>query len=241
MALSKDSINFLNVIKYFKGYTHQVKALEELAKSLSKSQIDLFYKYWYSDTVRPDNTPKYVSNNYFDIAYTFTKKWEGGYVNHPNDPGGATNYGIIQSVYTEWRKSKGLEYQDVSYLTLDEAETIYYENYWLQAKCDQMGLPLNIVVFDTAVNFGVAGAVMFLQEALGIPMDGIFGPLTEGAVKSANAKDLAYTIIDSRIQYRYSRVDSNPSQSIFLQGWLNRDNDLYDYIHEICKNNNCNN
>jgi lysozyme family protein len=241
MAQSKDNINFLNVIKYFKGYSHQVKALEELAKSLSKSQIDLFYKYWYADTIRPDNTPKIYTNNYFDMAYAFTKKWEGGYVNHPNDPGGATNYGIIQSVYTEWRESKGLQYQHVSYMTPDEAETIFYENYWLATKCDEVGLPLNIVLFDTAVNFGVRGAVIFVQETLGIKLDGIWGPITDNAVKSSNPKDLAYVIIKNRVKYRYYRVETDPSQSVFLQGWLNRDNDLYNYIYEICKNNNCNN
>jgi lysozyme family protein len=240
MAQTKDTINFLNVIKYFRGYTHQVKALDKLAQSLSKEQVDLFYQYWYQDTDRPDNTPKYANNNYFDMAYAFTKKWEGGYVNHPADPGGATNYGVIQSVYTQWRKSKGLGYQHVSYMTLDEAETIFYENYWLQAKCNQVGLPLNIVLFDTAVNFGVTGAVIFLQEALGIKMDGIFGVITANAVKTTNTKELAYRIINNRINYRYERVKSNPSQSVFLQGWLNRDNDLYDYVTDICKSNGCN-
>ncbi len=241
MTLSKDTINFLNVIKYFRGYTHQVKALEELARSLTKQQIDVFYKYWYQDTSRPDNTPKLHTSNYFELAYAFTKKWEGGYVNHPNDPGGATNYGVTQSVYNEWRRSKGLSYQSVSYMTADEAEAIFYEDYWLGVKCDQLGLPLNIVLFDTAVNFGVTGAVIFLQEVLGLTLDGIWGQKTEKAVKSANPKDLAYRLISSRISYRYTRVKSNPTQSVFLQGWLNRDYDLYDYIDTICKSNNCNN
>ena len=92
--------------------------------------------------------------NNFDEALKFVLKWEGGYSNDPNDPGGETKYGISKRSYPEL---------DISKLTLKQAKKIYYENYWLKTGCDELPYPFNIVVFDTAVNMGRRRALEFLD------------------------------------------------------------------------------
>jgi lysozyme family protein len=169
----------------------------------------------------------------FAQALQFTLPAEGGRVDDPFDPGGRTNKGIIQSVYNAYRQSKNLQPADVFNITDQEVSDIYFNWYWKPAQCDIMVLPLAVVQFDTAVNFGVGGAVQFLQEALGLPADGAFGPQTLGAFQANNSKALALKVIDGRIAYRHLRVAQAPSQRRFLQGWLNRDNALKRFIQPL--------
>ena len=90
----------------------------------------------------------------FEKALKFVLKWEGGYSNDPNDPGGETKFGISKRSYPEL---------DISKLTLKQAKEIYYQNYWLKTGCDELPYPFNIVVFDTAVNMGRRRAMEFLD------------------------------------------------------------------------------
>jgi len=174
-----------------------------------------------------------TGNTIFDKALAFTLKWEGGYVNNPNDYGGATNKGVTQNTYDSWRESKGFKAQSVKNITDSEVKDIYYNNYWLASKCDRMIDSLAIVMFDTSVNFGVKNGITFFQEALGLPMDGIWGSKTEEVFSKNNTKELAKEIVDCRIAYRKQRVKEDPSQGVFLQGWLNRDNDLMKLVSGV--------
>jgi lysozyme family protein len=169
----------------------------------------------------------------FAKALEFTLPAEGGKVDHPADPGGRTNRGIIQSVYDSYRRSRDLPVADVFAITDQEVQEIYFSRYWTPAQCPAMVLPLAVVHFDTAVNFGVGGAVEFLQEALGLPADGSFGPQTQAAFQANNTKALALQIVAGRIAYRHKRVAEAPSQRVFLQGWLNRDNALNTFIQPL--------
>lgn len=163
-------------------------------------------------------------------ALKFSLRWEGGYVNHPDDPGGATNKGVTQDTYDTYRINNRLPTQGVDRITDKEVHDIYFSMYWQPSQAPLMVLPLAIAHFDTAVNFGVGGAVEFLQEALGISADGIFGPGTQKALLANNNAQTAQKIVRGRINYRNQRVDSNPSQEVFLVGWLNRDNDLGGFL-----------
>jgi lysozyme family protein len=169
----------------------------------------------------------------FAKALEFTLPAEGGRVDNPVDPGGRTNKGIIQTVYNAYRRSKNLPQADVFNIADQEVTDIYFNNYWKPAQCEMMVLPLAVVQFDTAVNFGVGGAVQFLQEALGLAADGAFGPQTLAAFQTNNTKSLAQMMINGRIAYRHQRVAQSPSQSVFLQGWLNRDNALKRFIQPL--------
>lgn len=168
----------------------------------------------------------------FKTALQFTLKWEGGY--SPNDVGGAVNRGITQATYDTYRQSKSLSIQTVSKITEAEVEEAYLELFWKPCKADLMCLPLAIIHFDTAVNFGVTGSTEFLQEALGgVPVDGEFGPKTMAALQQANNLETAKRYCQRRLDYRQQRVKTSPSHKIFLEGWLNRDKDLLRFISQL--------
>jgi uncharacterized protein YgiM (DUF1202 family) len=97
----------------------------------------------------------------FDRAMQFVERWEGGYVNHPSDPGGATNRGITIGTLTRWRVAKGLPaatVADVKALTREEANAIYKAWYWEASGADRMDWPMCLAHFDLAVNGGVGRA-----------------------------------------------------------------------------------
>lgn len=163
-------------------------------------------------------------------ALKFTLAWEGGYSNHPQDKGGATNKGITQKTYDAYRKDNKLAVRSVRSITNAEVEDIYYSGYWLASQCDELPSPLFYVVFDTAVNFGAVRALKFMQQALSVKEDGRWGDPDRAALKKASAVALAQEICDLRIVRRHSRVVEDPTQAVFLKGWLNRDVALRKFV-----------
>jgi lysozyme family protein len=133
-----------------------------------------------------------MPTNAFTDSLPFVLRWEGGYVNDPDDPGGATNKGITQKVYDGWRRRQGRAEQTVRNITDAEVQAIYEADYWMPPRCDLLQRQLDLVQFDTAVNMGVGRAVRFLQGALGCGVDGDFGPNTRNAAAGC---DLGGTII----------------------------------------------
>lgn len=181
----------------------------------------------------PTPTPAPQTGNIFSEGLRFSLRWEGGYVNNPSDYGGETNKGVTTATYQSYRRRKGLGAQSVRHITDAEVHEIYRDMYWKPAQCELMVRPLAIVHLDTAINFGVGGATEFLQETLGIGVDGSFGPATRNALSRGNTAATARRYCQARIDYRYRRVSQDPSQRVFLQGWLNRDNDLLRYISNM--------
>ena len=94
--------------------------------------------------------------NHFKEAMNFIQKWEGGYVDHPNDPGGETNFGISKRSHPDL---------DIKNLTLMDAAAIYLDEYWNKAGCSDIPYPGNIAVFDTAVNCGVSRAITWYRKS----------------------------------------------------------------------------
>ncbi|NJL20740.1 MAG: hypothetical protein HC895_07915 [Leptolyngbyaceae cyanobacterium SM1_3_5] len=140
---------------------------------------------------------------------------------------------MTANTYAAYRRRKGLAPRSVRNITDAEVNEIYRDMYWKPAQCDAKQRALAIVHFDTAVNFGVGGSTIFLQEALGIAADGAYGPATRAALARANVAQTAQRYCQARIDYRYRRVQQSPSQRVFLAGWLNRDNDLRRYINAL--------
>jgi lysozyme family protein len=159
-------------------------------------------------------------------ALIFTLAWEGGFTNHPLDPGGATNFGVIQSRYDEYRKFKKLKTQSVKFITKAEYEEIYDKYYWGPVRAQYLSGPLGLSLFDTAVNLGVGGALSRLQSSMKLSVTGKWTQNISDNIHEANQLDLAINICKLRIAKRYARIKQRPDQVVFLKGWLNRDNAL---------------
>ena len=114
----------------------------------------------------------------FTAALPFVLRWEGGFVDDPDDHGGRTNKGVTQKVFSAWRANQGMAQQDVKQISDQEVASIYFNNYWLTAKCDALRSKLDLAAFDTAVNMGPNRAIKILQQAVGSEPDGKFGPNT---------------------------------------------------------------
>ena len=159
---------------------------------------------------------------FIETALPLVLKYEGGYVNDPDDKGGATNKGVTQKVYDLYRKSNKLELQSVRYITNKEIEDIYYNEYWVTGKCNDLPNKVAVAHFDTCVNSGIKRGSKILQKAAGVIDDGIIGNQTLIAVKRYAETVLMNRYLDERIRFLNRIVESNPTQNKFLRGWLNR-------------------
>lgn len=167
-----------------------------------------------------------MSTQAFETSLPFILRWEGGYVNHRNDPGGPTNRGVTQAVYDTWRLRQGMSKRDVQLLEEAEMRAIYEAGYWIPPRCDLLQSQLDLVQFDTAVNMGVGRAVRFLQSVVGCKADGDFGPGTERAVAACDHGSAMTAYCDAREQFYRRLVEKDPKFGVFLKGWLNRLNAL---------------
>lgn len=161
---------------------------------------------------------------------------EGGYSNDPADRGGATNKGITQTVYDNWRIAHGLGRNPISGISGEEVELIYGDLYWKTSRCQFLPAPLDYVQFDGAVNHGVGQAAKFLQRALQVTADGSIGPATLQAVKEEQDAGQILEIVDSILEQRGRFYDSliaaHPEQGKFGKGWHNRLAHVRDAAHE---------
>lgn len=166
----------------------------------------------------------------FSDCLKFVLKWEGGYVNDDADSGGATNKGVTQGVYDEYRVSKGLNRMLVVSISDTEVEDIYRRKYWARIRGDSLPKRMDMVVFDAAVNMGVVQASKFLQRALGVPDDGMIGPHTTDAAIHDEMCGLTSKVVEDMLEQRrdfyQNLVAKKPTQRKFLNGWLNRVNAL---------------
>ena len=162
---------------------------------------------------------------YFDEALDHVLVHEGGYVNHPKDPGGATNRGVTQRTYDTFRASLGLAPRSVKAITPDEVKSIYRREYWDRVRAGSMPRGLGYVVFDGAVNSGVAQSAKWLQRALqdfGLyrgKIDGIIGQETLRAVEQVSDIDL---LIARIIERREAFLRALKTFKTFGRGWMNR-------------------
>lgn len=143
-----------------------------------------------------------------------------GYVNIPQDRGGETKYGIAQVSHPE------IPVRD---LNLYGATAVYFYKFWLKGRNDQLPYPITIIHFDGCVNHGVGRAAKFLQSAVGVEPDGGIGPVTLDAVMATDPVTIIQNISDGRKRFYNAIVRNNPSQEMFLDGWLRRINEVTEY------------
>ena len=180
-------------------------------------------------------TEKTYEKKLFETALSFTLYFEGGFSNHPADKGGRTYKGILQTEYNTYRRQGGLPPLDVTQMSDSELMEIY-QGYWDNSRSATMHPALAVVMFDTAINFGINNSVTFLQQALGLPQTGIFDAKTKEALANGNNRNTALQMINERIIYRYKRVQEDPSQMAFFHGWLARDYSLWGYVQKLKDN-----
>lgn len=144
---------------------------------------------------------------------------EGGYVNHPKDPGGATNKGVTQRVYDSWRRARNLSVQSVREIRDNEVEAIYRTQYWDAVRGDDLPSGVNYAVFDFAVNSGPKRAIRFLQREIGVADDGVIGNVTLGALR--DVKDMA-DLVRRFCAARMEWLKTLSTFSTFGRGWSKR-------------------
>ena len=134
----------------------------------------------------------------FTDAAKIVRVYEGGYSDHPLDPGGATNLGITMAELGKWRGG-AVSKADVKALTWDEAAAIYRRKYWDAMRCDDLPAGIDLAVYDCAVNQGVGRAARYLQQASGAKVDGIMGPVTVAAVSMVDPGTLLAEFMAQRM------------------------------------------
>ena len=140
-------------------------------------------------------------------------KHEGGYVNHPSDPGGETNFGITKST----ARSYGY-HGSMRTIPMTVVEKIYKSQYWDAMSCENFDFALAYQLFDAAVNHGLLNARKILQRTIKVKDDGTIGAVSLAAIRQLDTADLVQMFNAERISF-YTRISTFPT---FGRGWMNR-------------------
>ena len=151
----------------------------------------------------------------FQECLDLVLKSEGGWVNHPSDPGGETNLGVTKRVWIEY---VGHPVESLKKLTKDDVAPLYELKYWRPCYCEVLPRGLDFVVFSMGVNAGPGRSVKLLQSAIGCVPDGVIGPRTRELISSSNGADIIKKFSTARREY-YQSLKTFP---IFGKGWLLR-------------------
>ena len=153
----------------------------------------------------------------FPASLALVLKSEGGFVNHPSDPGGMTNLGVTKKVWEAWVKHP-VDEAEMRSLTPELVGPLYKANYWDACKCDDLQRGVDYCVFDAAVNMGSGRAAKLLQAALGVTADGSIGRATIAAATAADPVEL----LEAFSLGKEAFYQSLPTFATFGKGWLNR-------------------
>ena len=169
--------------------------------------------------------------NNFESCLEKILKHEGGFVNHPEDPGGMTNMCITKKVYERFL-GKELCEKDMRMMPMEHVAKIYRKNYWDKVKADDLPSGVDLCVFDWAVNSGTKRAVCALQESVGAKPDGVMGPMTLGKVKEKENLELLEMMKEKREGFYRSLTRLFKT---FGTGWLKRNNETFQMSKKMFK------
>ena len=150
---------------------------------------------------------KFLHN--FDIFFDRLIGHEGGYVNDPNDPGGETNWGISKRSYPHLNIKK---------LTRNDAKKIYKRDFWNRVNADKLPDGVAFQLFDFAVNSGIETAVRYMQRALMVADDGVWGPISQAAADAASETDMIMNLNAERLDFM-TKLKNWPNHG---RGWARR-------------------
>jgi lysozyme family protein len=153
----------------------------------------------------------------FEQCFALVLKDEGGFVNNPRDPGGATNLGCTKA---SWEAYVGHEVSidDIRGLTPNDVMPLYKSKYWDAIKGDDLPAGVDYAVFDFAINSGPSRAAKTLQSVIGVATDGAIGPDTLAAVETFNPREIATQICEKRLAF----LQGLPTWGTFGKGWSSR-------------------
>jgi lysozyme family protein len=153
----------------------------------------------------------------FDAALKAILHHEGGFVNHPADPGGMTNLGVTKKVWEEWVGHE-VDEKQMRALTPELVGPMYKAKYWDKVKGDDLPEGVDYCVFDAAVNSGPGRAAKWLQACVGVEPDGGIGPKTLAAVAAFDPAEL----VEDYAKRRLSFLSDLPHWGTFGKGWSRR-------------------
>jgi lysozyme family protein len=154
----------------------------------------------------------------FPQCFALVLKNEGGYVDNPADPGGATNLGCTKAVWEQY-VGHSVTKDDIKALTPNDVMPLYKAKYWDTIKGDDLPEGVDYAVFDFAINSGPSRAAKALQSVLGVtPVDGQIGPATLAACETANPRDVATAVCEARLAF----LQTLPTYDTFGRGWSRR-------------------
>jgi hypothetical protein len=161
----------------------------------------------------------------FPACLAIVLKHEGGYVNHPRDPGGRTNLGVTQRVWEAWI-GRGATERDMRALTPDMVAPLYRQKYWNKVRAAELAPGLDLHVFDFGVNAGPARAIRYLQMMIGANPDGIFGPATMRALSNYIDQYGTRKAVTRYGELREQYYRSLRTFATFGRGWLRRNREV---------------
>lgn len=153
----------------------------------------------------------------FDKSLALILKHEGLYVDHPQDPGGATMKGITLATFTDF-KGRAMSKEELRAISDADVRAIYKSRYWDAVRADELKPGVDLLAFDMAVNKGVGRAAKLMQRAAGVAEDGALGPKSMAAINALDAADFIAKVSEARRDF-YKSLKTFPT---FGKGWLRR-------------------
>jgi len=153
----------------------------------------------------------------FPQCFALVLKNEGGYVDNPKDPGGATNLGCTKAVWEEWVGHEVTK-DDIRDLKPNDVMPLYKAKYWDTIKGDDLPEGVDYAVFDFAINSGPSRAAKALQSVLSVNVDGQIGPATLRALETSNPREVATAVCEARLAF----LQSLSTYGTFGKGWSKR-------------------
>ncbi|MGJ8526892.1 glycoside hydrolase family 108 protein, partial [Maritalea sp.] len=166
-----------------------------------------------------------TKNEAFQSALSHILRYEGGYVDHPRDPGGATKFGITRKTLARFRKVSPwwkLPKMAVRQMGRVEAAQIYFKYYWSRIRADELPEALAFTMFDYAVNSGPQRAISELQKIVKTEVDGVIGPKTTSAIEKYCERSSLKALLSQYIENRHSFLRKLKTYPVFGTGWRNR-------------------
>jgi len=157
----------------------------------------------------------------WDACFAMVLKHEGGFVNHPKDPGGMTNLGVTR---TNWELylDRDVTEADMRALTPEMVKPFYKHNYWDRIRGDELPSGVDYAAYDLAVNSGTGRAAKYLQQIAGVTVDGVIGPRSLKAIQKCDAE----SAVDALCTMRLDFLKNLNTFNTFGKGWTIRVNDV---------------